>query len=821
MHHFIYAMKHYYNYLLIAILSFFFSEKSNAGIFNLSELKKVYVNEISGNDKWLEIYNDENEAVDLTGYVLQKIDEDGLPADWPIPSGTTIEPKGFLVWTQNSKCTDGSTFTWGISAKKDVGFKIFDAEENELDFFDVKMDAGLNSDGNERTVGRKTDSASELILFYSGGTKGTTNNNGITKNPVVSNYPQITNIPTIYINTTNSAPITSKETYVPGMLVAISSDGKEEILGDGSGAAIEIRGRGNSTWGMAKKPYRVKFGSKTNFLNLPAKAKSWTLLANYADKSLIRNGVAFKISELIGLEFSPSARFVDVVLNGEYIGSYMVSDQVEVDENRVNVETQKTTDTTLPDISGGYLLEIDGFASSEPVWFTTGKSLPITVKYPKDDEINPEQLAYIVSFTQKFENALFSSNFKDPESGYRALVDTTSLINWYIGCELTGNSDSFWSTYIYKRKNIDKFFFGPLWDYDIAFNNDSRLGDATQKLMREHAHNPKTWIQRFWEDEWFKRAVYRRWTELIEENIIDQLLTYVDETSTLIDASQKKNYEKWGKLSSKVYLEQNLFPTYNGYVNYLKRYLNERSEFLSKSFASNLPADPSVPFVADNFYYIIQNVRSNNVIQVKDLSAEENAMLELWNPQSDNDSQEWTIKLIKDNIYQIVNKKSGLAIAGNGKANNLIQTAPDVTNAAQQWKVTPVSTGNLYGLVNVKSGYSINNSGGGIINGTAVIEWDNNITGSLNQQWYLTPMNPMEIKNIGYGSNIITYVNNSELNIKYLEGKNKVYIYAITGQLIYSSDVFGSEFTYPLKPGCYIVSVKGNCNYNVKITVIQ
>ena len=637
-----------------------------------------------------------------------------------------------------------------------------------------------------------------------------------------ANYPQLTNIPTVYINTTNSAPINSKETYVPGKLVVVSSDSKEELLGTGSGVPIEIRGRGNSSWSWGdKKPYRIKFETKTNFLNLPAKAKSWTLLANFFDKSLIRNAVAMKISELVGLEFTPAARFVDLVLNGVYVGTYMVSDQVEVRENRVDVEEQDANTTTLPNLSGGYLIEIDGFAESEPVWFSTGKGLKITVKYPENDgsvRVNSQQLSYIKSFTQRFETALFSSNFKDPALGYRALVDTESLVNWYIGCELTGNSDSFWSTYLYKRRNIDKFFFGPMWDYDIAFNNDNRLGNATEKLMRNDAHDFKAWIQQLWKDEWFRGAVYRKWMQLIDDKIIDKLIVYIDETTALIDASQKKNYQIW-PINTQAHVQQHVFNNYTGYVNYLKTYLAQRADFLTRSFTADRPVEPSLPFVADNFYYKILNVGSNNAIQIQNQSDNVNAKLELWTPQSNNNYQEWNILPIANNKFQIINRKSGLAITGNGRGNNLIQTNPNASNTAQQWAITPVNTGDIYGLVNTQTGYSMNNSGGNTSNGAAAIEWDNNIAGSQNQQWYFRKTDKIVTSNLNSNeeNKILVYVQDNSLIINHLKGQNRISIYTIMGQFIYSSIVEDSQFIYRLKAGCYIVSVQGNSQYRVII----
>lgn len=386
---------------------------------------------------------------------------------------------------------------------------------------------------------------------------------------------QLTNLPTVYITTDNGIDPNSKTVYTTGRIVVKSTDPTEEL-----DVTMQIRGRGNSTWNAAKKPYRVKLDKKNNLLNNVAKEKDWVLLANDRDKTLIRNALAFKISEWVGLQFSPSVRFIDLVLNGNYVGNYQFTDQVEVGEHRVPIEKQEVGAGTLPAISGGYLIEVDGFAS-DPVRYRTKKNMPITIKYPKDDEINTAQRAYICGFIQRFESLLFSADFNDPEKGYKPLVDEESLVNWYIGSELTGNPDSFWSTYMYKFRDVDKFYLGPMWDYDIAFNNDSRLGDATRKLMREHAHEPKTWIKQLWKDDWFKWAVNERWLELVDEGILTKILDYIDITTAEIAASQKLNEEKWHKVSN-----------YQKEVDNLKTYMSARVAFLTESFGISAPVNP-------------------------------------------------------------------------------------------------------------------------------------------------------------------------------------------------------------------------------------
>jgi hypothetical protein len=558
-------------------------------------------------------------------------------------------------------------------------------------------------------------------------------------------FAQLTNLPTLYINTENAQPVVSKVDYLNATVTILSSDATEEV----TNLAAEIKGRGNSTWGMNKKPYRLKLNKKANLFGLPAKAKNWVLLANYADKTLMRNAVAFKIGEITGLEFTPSAKFVDLYLNGEFLGNYMLTDQIEVNDKRVNVEEQDSVDVREPEVTGGYLLEVDGFAADEPNWFTSSQGLKITIKYPDSDEIAAEQETYIQNYINAFESKLFAANFKDPEAGYRSMVDTASLVNWYIACELTGNSDSFWSTYLYKRRSNDKLYFGPLWDFDIAFNNDNRLGNAINKLMREHAFNPRTWIQRFWEDEWFQKAVERKWKALVDGGIYNQLTAYIDETATLLENSQVKNFQRWNILNTRVYRETYLFTTYAGGVNYLKTYLRDRITFLNTSFISPEPPQPTAPFVAEDFYYNILNKRTNNAIDVTGESTASGALLMLWAPADADDGQLWKIEAVDDTYFRFINKRSGLVMTANGRGNNLLQKDPDNADAAQKWKITPVLTGGLYGIESAVAPayYSVNNNAGSFENGNKVIVYDNRIAESENQQWYIQKREMLETDN--------------------------------------------------------------------------
>lgn len=563
-----------------------------------------------------------------------------------------------------------------------------------------------------------------------------------------SAYNHYTDLPTIHINTTNSTPINSKINYVTGTITIVSPV-ETEVMTD---IPMQIRGRGNSTWGLPKKPYKIKLDNKASLLSMKANAKDWVLLANYGDKSLIRNALAFEIGSYLGMSFTPSVRFVDLAINGDYVGNYMITDQIEVDKQRVAVKKQDSSDVDLPNISGGYLLEIDGFAAGEAVWFQTSRGLQVTIKSPDEEQINANQKAYISDYIQQFENVVFSCDYKNPDTGYRAWVDTTSLINWYIACELTGNPDSFWSTNIYKQRNDPKIYWGPLWDYDIAFDNDNRFTNASTSMMRNVAFYPpcKNLVQRFWSDPWFVRAVDRRWNELLRSGISDHLQTYITERYRELYASQQLNYERWPVLSSQIFREVRLFSTYDEYANDVTSYVTNRISFLTDDFAAakaalkedDEPEEPEVihnpSFKAENYYYSITNIKSGLALDIVDQSSVTDAYLNLWTADNARNSQLWQFIPLNGGYYSVREKVNGLAIkCGTTAGESLSLATPDTTDSQQLWRVDTCGVANAFGLINKATNYSLNNAGGGLIDGTKAIGYTYRMS-SQNQQWILT-----------------------------------------------------------------------------------
>ena len=560
-------------------------------------------------------------------------------------------------------------------------------------------------------------------------------------------YPKLTNIPTVYIETFNGQRIESKDEYIYANMVYVNDTAV--IRYD----SLKIRGRGNSTWGLAKKPYRIKFKESTKFLGKGfAKNKSWVFLANHADKSLLRNAVTFTMGEFMGLDFNPAAQFVDLVLNGTYVGNYQITDQINVDNKRVEIFEQEEPAGEDANITGGYLLEVDGFGYSEPYRFYTERGVLLSIKSPDEDVINNRQVEYIKGCLNGFENALFSNNFTDPENGYRAHVDSASFVNWYMATELSANVDGFWSTYMYKEKDDPKLYFGPLWDYDIAYNNCNRVGDVMNRTMVDAAFADdlsKKWVKQAMNDPWFNKAVNDAWKSKIDEGIVEYLCNYIDSMANLIDASQKLNYGKY-TLNSRVYNEIYIYSTYSEYIQQLKEFIVNHSAYLTTVFDNRVTGGGDgdggdgvlEPFeINEDYYYRIYNKGTNKVLDLQD-DGNGNYNVVMFSPVSGRASQLWIVEPFEDG-FRFINSETGYAFndPDSKKGNTLTVVPVDETDYRQKWYVVTVNKNYNYNVINAHTDFAINNSGGFGSDGNPVISYTNDDKNSTsnNRQWSIVP----------------------------------------------------------------------------------
>lgn len=389
-----------------------------------------------------------------------------------------------------------------------------------------------------------------------------------------------TNLPSVVIHTLSGKDPEDKVNNLDCVAQIISDD---ELLYD----TATTRLRGNFSATFEKKPYRIKFESKHNVLSSPAKAKKWTLINNYGDKTLMRNLVAFETSRLFDMPYTPFATPVDVFMNGEYKGCYQLCDQVEVGKGRVHITEMEPTDISGDNLTGGYFWEIDAYANEEVSWFKSKHNNPVTIKSPDEDEIVKEQRNYLVNYFNQMENAVYGTQFADPDKGWRSILDPNTFLKHFLVGEFSGNTDTYWSVYQYKHRGDKTIYTGPVWDFDIAFNNDNRTYPIQEKtnyiyLSGSHAGDMKNFVnQIILNDPNTAAELHDIWAQA-RQNGLDEtaMLDFVDSLANMMDASQKLNFMRWPILNKYVHMNPQVAGSYAGEVAVLKQYIQDRIQWL-------------------------------------------------------------------------------------------------------------------------------------------------------------------------------------------------------------------------------------------------
>lgn len=345
-------------------------------------------------------------------------------------------------------------------------------------------------------------------------------------------------LPVFIINTEEQKPITSKENYVQCMVSVKNAE--EEYCFENYTA--QIRGRGNSSWGFEKKPYKLQFvesdtnGKKVDLFG-NGKAKTWTLIANYSDLSLSRNAIAYEIGRAVTeiADTTTTTRQVEVYLNGRYDGVYLICEQMQAGENRVEIEEDLENG-----VNTGYLLELDHRAPSEGVQgidYFYVRDIPFAIKSPDtEDEL------FTAEFNEYIKNYL-SLCFDTIELNYQEackLIDMDSFASGYIVHELIKSCDVGYSSfYVHKDKN-GLLKCGPIWDFDFSSGNCGWVDLQPEKM---YASNSNIFFRLLLKHQEFKDLVKDK-LDLYGNKIVNILNNFPD---TLLEnrASYERNFLRW------------------------------------------------------------------------------------------------------------------------------------------------------------------------------------------------------------------------------------------------------------------------------------
>lgn len=413
---------------------------------------------------------------------------------------------------------------------------------------------------------------------------------------VKMSIPKVPKLPVIRINTENAYPILDKKNYIPGTVVIEDPDGaywdtprlEVKIVENG------VRGRGNSTWDMPKKPYKIKFDEKISIFGL-GEDKEWVLLANYADKTLLRNVVAMKLSEIVGMEWTPSMLPVEVYLNDEYMGCYTFSEHKKVSKHRVDLDIVGESDNSGDAVTGDYYMEIEQNMDETTCFRTSICGIPMMFSDPEVP--TAAQYDYIVGYFYDAENALMGNNFTDPDNGWQKYIDIESFAKAYIVNELTKNIDGNMrkSSFITKEKG-KKLEMYHLWDYDLTLGNCNYLDDefgATDGpegwFIKDfscnywtHGWNHTNWYTRLTDDPAFCAKVKEIWDKHHQE--LSSIPDFIDVKAMIMEDAQKRNFKRWDILNISVWPNVVVKGSYAGEVDYLKDYYTKRFNWLDGKF---------------------------------------------------------------------------------------------------------------------------------------------------------------------------------------------------------------------------------------------
>jgi subtilisin-like proprotein convertase family protein len=402
---------------------------------------------------------------------------------------------------------------------------------------------------------------------------------------------------------------------------------------------IELRGSWSQTF--PQKQYGIELWDSlqqamdTTILGMPSES-DWILNAPWNDKTCMRNVLVYDVARATG-HYASRTRFCEVMLNNTYQGIYIMLEKIKRDANRVDISKLTLADTTGNDVTGGYIIKVDKQTGSGAGsgWHSVYSGIPGTpilfqYEYPSYDVILPQQSAYIKSYVDSFENALASTWYLNPDSGYKKYIDLQSFVDYFILTEACKNVDGYRnSTFLYKQKNTKggKLVIGPAWDYNIAFHNaDYCEGDLYTGWQYQYnsicgtqgGENVPFWWGKMMQDPAFTSLLKCRWTDLRATTLhVDTLWNKIDSIAAVLNEAKDRHFIQWPILGVQTWANPAPFPAdYAGEISSMKGWILNRMNWLDANMpgtcvitAAENPEEENALHVYPNPFSSWMNVR--------------------------------------------------------------------------------------------------------------------------------------------------------------------------------------------------------------------
>ncbi len=391
--------------------------------------------------------------------------------------------------------------------------------------------------------------------------------------------PVALEMPILNLTTETGQDVKSKEVYIKGTAALTNCDEQYAL----EEMDIEIRGRGNNSWSYQKKSYRIKFSEKVNFMGVAKEAnKSWNLIANHCDHTLLRNYTALKFAAMMsGIAFSPACVNVEVYLNGEYRGVYLMCEAIQIKDGRVDIADNPEAGTDI-----GYLLQMTNYAEY-PKFNVGGREYEIKSDLSTDGDLAWDQMIFVQDFLYECYDAMVSGDRRKIES----LIDIQSVVDTYIVEETVKNLDVGWdSFYLYKDAG-GKLHLGPIWDFDLSLGNSDEGCEYYTDLhaARNLMGQSNVWFYTFMSYDWFRQMVVERYQSEEVQTIISSLHGMIQAEVDANYNSLNRNFERWKIFGQRMNRETPpvvALKNYDQHYQYLLSWLDGRVEFMNTFIGS-------------------------------------------------------------------------------------------------------------------------------------------------------------------------------------------------------------------------------------------